>query len=582
MAVAPKVWVDKFPDRGPPNDPRTPPSRIGERTWVICLLVGGILVATYFGISGVAKNILYDAIRISAGLALFVVVRRLAPSRARAWWLFGAGEVMFGLGDVVWDILQAFGREPFPSAADALYLLGYALIILGILRLIRLSTGRELPALVDAAIAATGVGLVLWVAVLSAASRASMSGVLDQIVSFSYPVMDLFLLVVAARLAFSQERRSPTVPLLLAGVVSLIASDVAFSLAQAGTGYETGSLADLGWLTTAVCWTAAVVHPSMAGLGDQAERADAGLSTRRIAMLVAASLLGPVVIATREPAPGGSDIAVAVFGAVLLLLIWVRFAGLVREHLHERAQEHDALLRRAGQAERHRIARELHDFVTFSLGAIILQSGGARRLLAADSAHVDEALGALQTIEERSRGALEEMRTLLTVLRRDGSAEGEEPAEDAPASEASGPEGLSLLVTHARNAGLDVELTLEGDLDSLPRAVALSAFRIVQEALNNACRHAPGSRARVVVRRVGPELAVEVVDDGGDQDANRSDGRADGRADGWADGRADGSGSGYGLVGMRERTAILNGHIEAGPSDNGGWAVRARLPVSGH
>jgi signal transduction histidine kinase len=220
----------------------------------------------------------------------------------------------------------------------------------------------------------------------------------------------------------------------------------------------------------------------------------------------------------------------------------------------------------------------------------MLQAGGAHRLLATDAKYVGEALGALEMIETRSGEALEEMRTLLDVLRRedddrvvvagavrrppvdagDGTGDGAEDGSSSAAGRAGGGrlEGLADLAADARRAGLDVELHQEGDLDDLPHPVAQSAYRIVQESLNNVRRHAYGTRVSVVVRRVGPELEVEVRDDGGRPLWPSDSGFA-------------GTGSGYGLVGMQERAAFLSGEIEVGPAEGGGWAVRARFPVTG-
>ncbi|MEA2716200.1 MAG: hypothetical protein QOI99_517, partial [Actinomycetota bacterium] len=391
---------------------------LGRCGWWVSLVVGGVLVAVYFAVSGRAQNVLYDGIRLAPGVVLLVLVRRLAPGRARAWHLFAAGEVLFGLGDVAWDVVESAGRAPFPSVADGCYLAGTALIVVGLLRLIRISTGQEVPALLDAAIGATGVGLLLWFTVFAAVVEGSAAPVPDHVVSMTYPVMDFFLLVVAARLAMGHARRTPTQYLLLVGVVSLIASDVVFALADSGAGYRTGTVADLGWLVTAVVWTAAVLHPSMAEVGSEPATGSEGLSTWRIIVLVGASLLGPAVDAA-QTRTDRDTVAVAVFGAILILLIWARFIGLVREHLRHRAVEAEIRLARAGHAERQRIARELHDFVTHSLGAVMLQAGGAHRLLATDAKYVGEALGALEMIETRSAEALEEMRTLLDVLRRE-------------------------------------------------------------------------------------------------------------------------------------------------------------------
>ena len=234
----------------------------------------------------------------------------------------------------------------------------------------------------------------------------------------------------------------------------------------------------------------------------------------------------------------------------------------------------------------------MHDFVTHGLGAVMLQAGGALRLLAVDPGKIDETMATLALIESRSGAALQEMRSLLDVLRgEDDGADlqpgrslhrspiGEQgdlpPGADQAASRTGPPgplAGVGNLVSEARDLGLQIELQVEGDLDSLPRVVSMSAFRIVQESLNNALRHALGSSVVVVVRREGTELTVEVTDDG----APARDPAADRRLSGP---EAAGRRSGYGLVGMQERAAVVSGDLAVGPVEGGGWQVRARLPV---
>jgi signal transduction histidine kinase len=118
------------------------------------------------------------------------------------------------------------------------------------------------------------------------------------------------------------------------------------------------------------------------------------------------------------------------------------------------------------------------------------------------------------------------------------------------------------LVADMRRAGLDVALRVEGDLDDLPPGRALAAFRILQEALTNALKHAPGARVVAVLRRTASELEIEVVDSGGTRPAEPV------------------TGGGHGLVGMRERVALYGGTLEAGP-DGGGFAILARFPATG-
>lgn len=218
------------------------------------------------------------------------------------------------------------------------------------------------------------------------------------------------------------------------------------------------------------------------------------------------------------------------------------------ERLH-RSQEQNT--RGAIVAERLRIARDLHDVVAHHVSVMGVQAGAARRALDKDP---DLARTALQTVEETARTAIGELRGLLGVLR----AEDAEPA--TPTHGASpGLDQLADLVTNARAAGLDVRHGVYGEPRPVPDGVALSAYRVVQEALTNVVKHAGARNAQVRVRYLDNALEVEVTDDG--HGPNRADN------------------GGFGLVGMRERVAVHGGELEAGPRRDAGYRVRASLPV---
>ena len=200
--------------------------------------------------------------------------------------------------------------------------------------------------------------------------------------------------------------------------------------------------------------------------------------------------------------------------------------------------------------ERTRIARELHDVVAHSVGVIVVQAQGARRIIHRDPARADEALA---TIEDTARSALAEMRRSLGVLRSEG-----EQAARAPQPGVGDIEGL---LANARSSGLSVDFTVEGAARPLPQGVDLSAYRIVQEALTNTIKHAGRVRSRVTLRYGDDELVVEVKDDGPGPAADAREG------------------AGHGLVGMRERVAALAGELHAGAGPDGGFLVRASLPL---
>jgi signal transduction histidine kinase len=281
----------------------------------------------------------------------------------------------------------------------------------------------------------------------------------------------------------------------------------------------------------------------------------------RGAGIVAHVLHGYTDVSSRS---GGRDwwtvaavVAAACAAAVAVAWLWgtvvqVRQAYLraVLDRAAHLESEREALDRVAMAAERARIAREMHDVIAHSLSVVVLQSDGAATVLDTDR---DRARAALADIGRTSRQALAEMRRLLGVLH--------EP--DGPAADRAPQPGLARLpdlVARVRSAGLPVTLDVAVEPAEVPAALGLSAYRIVQEALTNALRHAgPAANATVSVRRIPGYLHVGVADDG--------------------TGPPPGGGRGHGLVGMRERAAAVGGTVDAGPGPDGGFRVMATLPV---
>ena len=245
----------------------------------------------------------------------------------------------------------------------------------------------------------------------------------------------------------------------------------------------------------------------------------------------------------------------------LLLALVAFFAGRTvharrtsSQALEERARTAEAnqraLAEQAVADERRRIARELHDVVAHHVSVMGVLATGARRVLPRRPEAADEALG---TIEDTSRTTLRELRRLLDVLRTDA-----EPAADlAPQPNLA---GIETLVEQVRDAGLPVLLRVDGEPRGLDPGVALTVYRIAQEALTNALKHAGPARAEVRLRFGVYWLTVEVTDTGR--------GPAPGR-----------TALGHGLVGMRERVSLYGGTLRTGPRPGGGYRVYAKIPV---
>jgi len=224
-------------------------------------------------------------------------------------------------------------------------------------------------------------------------------------------------------------------------------------------------------------------------------------------------------------------------------------AEAARERARQAEREREERARLAVSEERARIARELHDVVGHSVSVMTVQASAVRRLLKPEQEREREAL---LIVEQTGREAMAEMRRMVGVLRR---------PEEAPAlAPQPSLEHLEKLVEQAREAGLPVTLKVEGDAVQLPAGVDLTAYRLVQEGLTNALKHARAKQAEVLVRYVDGQVELSVTDDGS--------------------GDGGGDSGGHGLVGMRERVSVYGGELEAGPRPEGGFRLRARLPVS--
>ncbi len=214
--------------------------------------------------------------------------------------------------------------------------------------------------------------------------------------------------------------------------------------------------------------------------------------------------------------------------------------------------EHRELVAEAAVAvERGRIAREIHDVIAHNVSMMVVQAGAAARVLEAEEPRVRSAL---DTIADTGRQTVDEMRSLLGILRQDDAASDLAP-QPGLADLAGLAEGLG-------RAGISVDWRVEGEPQVLPRALDLSAYRIVQEALTNSLKHARGSRAEVVVRYGDRALDLDISDSGGVT----------------SQAPAVGTGGGHGLVGMRERVALFDGELTAAPTADG-FRVRATLPL---
>jgi signal transduction histidine kinase len=283
----------------------------------------------------------------------------------------------------------------------------------------------------------------------------------------------------------------------------------------------------------------------------------------RVRSLVATSVMevGALMAATRwrpaATAPRSFLFLTATVVAALFAGFTVRSGSEYMGWLAERAErleiERDQQASIGAAAERTRIAREMHDIVAHSLSVVVTLADAAALVSRSDPARSADAMGQVSTV---GRQALTDMRTLIGVLRTESSE-----AELAPLPSIA---QLDDLLDGVRATGLDVTVERIGQPFPLGAALELSIFRIVQEALTNALKHASATTARISLRYDRPAVQLEVEDNGSGASAS-------------AAGEAAGLGAGHGIAGMRERASLYGGSLRAGPASGGGWAVSATL-----
>lgn len=331
-----------------------------------------------------------------------------------------------------------------------------------------------------------------------------------------------FLIVAAAALLLSRRNRHP-----LAVLSGTTAAVVAYTL----LGYENGT----ALLIPAVALYSVTVA-----------------SPLRKAIVYAVGTTVVLMAATAAVNPlgrfgGGFDVIPAETAAALFLGIAVANRRALIASLERRAAEEAA---RRVDEERLRIARELHDVVSHTMATINVQAGVAAHVLAE---RPDAAADALEAIRTASKEGLRELRAILNLLRQ---ADETEPTQPTPGLD---PVHLDSLLAGARQAGLATTLVVNGDRRRLNAAIDLAAYRIIQESLTNAIRHAGPASATITLDYRPDALLLEISDTGR--------------------GARIGTGGGHGLIGMRERAAAAGGSLEAGPALDGGFRVRAHLPL---
>ncbi len=296
------------------------------------------------------KLILWSAIGLTSAAAVFYGAVRYRPRRRLPWFLVSAALLVFTAGDFIYLVLtEVLGEvNPFPSAADVLYLAMYPLLVAGLLMLPSSATGRDRAGVIDSLVVAAGVGVLSWIFLITPYLENHSLSTLEQLTSIAYPLSDIVFLAAAAWFVAAVPK-TPTVLLMAAGGVALLVTDVLYGLSQLEGTWSMGGPVDFGWIVFYATWGAAALHPSMAGLTEPRVVQDSQITGVRLGVLTASALVAPAILLVEELRGVDIDgVPIALMSALIFLLVLLRLAGVVRSH--RQATERERSLREAGAA----------------------------------------------------------------------------------------------------------------------------------------------------------------------------------------------------------------------------------------
>ncbi|MFH9011954.1 aminotransferase class I/II-fold pyridoxal phosphate-dependent enzyme [Streptomyces sp. NPDC017943] len=314
------------------------------------------LMAAYIGLV-TAATILYMTLPVAApalwaviglaGVAAVATGTRLhRPAHPWPWWVLAGGLLTFIAGDTYYNVMEEYfdASNPFPSPSDALYLLTYLLFAIGLSGLVRHRwADRDLPSLLDALIITAGLALPVWVYLVQPLTVAEGMTWQQRAISIAYPLGDVLVLALLARLLAPSPVSGPNraVQLLVVGTGTLLVFDIAYGILQLKDVWETGTLLDLGWIAFYTAWGLAALHPSMVELTASMPQRESLLPPpRRLVMLAVATLIPPGILLHEGLSHETQDAAViAAFSGLLFLLVILRLAGMVVAHRRSVSRE---------------------------------------------------------------------------------------------------------------------------------------------------------------------------------------------------------------------------------------------------
>jgi Diguanylate cyclase, GGDEF domain len=311
-----------------------------RRLWLAYLACGLLVSGASLALPDLAYSVVYDLVGLSAVVAILCGMRLHRPARRGIWYGLAAGLAVFVVGDVVYSVYAyALHLEPFPSPADALHLASYPMLAAALLVMIRSRTGgRDRAGLIDALIITTGLGLLSWAFLMRPIAADPSLTLGSRLISLAYPLADVLLLAVLARLVTSPGARSASYRMLGAALLLQLGADIVYAGLTAVGAYS-GGLLDLGWMVSYLCWGAAALHPSVRSLSEVAPARGVRVTRRRLLVLAPAALIAPAVLLYQGSRDLPIDWAALGLGSVVLfLLVVARMSELVAQVQDQAAQ----------------------------------------------------------------------------------------------------------------------------------------------------------------------------------------------------------------------------------------------------
>ena len=476
----------------------------------------------------------YDAVAVLAVFAVVTGVVLYRPENRGAWLLIGAGIASFAAGEITWDIYWfALEQDPFPSAADGFYLLGYPLLAAGVWRLGRVpGAGRahSRASAIDAAIVTVSAAVAIWVFLVDPSAGDATLPVLHRALSAAYPLMDILLLTLLVRLLFLPGAATAAIYLLAAGVSLNIAADLAYLGVQvAGSSWDTTPLGIL-WLLAYAAMGGSALHPSMATTVVPSSLASPALTRRRLALLAVASAAAPAVLALDALSGGVENVpAIVVGAAALALLVLARLAALVRElersvderealHESERAALHEAESAQRLLVEQNDRLRELDRLkdefvalVSHELRTPLTSITGYLELVLDDPDLEDEHRRFLDVVDRNADRLLRLVSDLLLVAQIESGKLTLE-LEEVDLVDVAG-QSVEVLRPAADAHGIDLRL----DVDPIPslRGDPARLGQLLDNLVSNAVKFTEsGGRVVVALGANGDDVVLAVSDNG--------------------------------------------------------------------